>query len=309
MALRGAGRRALRERPPTGDRICAVNEHELRSRRPLPGGELDGKEYVRRWHGTAVMGVINVTPDSFSDAGAFALADAAVGHGLRLARAGAMILDVGGESTRPGADPVPEELEAERVLPVVRALARESGALVSVDTYKPAVAREALRAGAHLVNDITGLRDPEMALVCGEAGAPTVIMHMQGEPRTMQANPTYRDVVAEVHGFLREAGDRAAQAGVPDVILDPGIGFGKRPEHNLALLRSLAELTSVAKVLVGASRKGLIAALAGDSAPAERDPGSLAIHLHAADCGAALVRVHDVTGHVQALRVWERLRG
>jgi dihydropteroate synthase len=297
------------ERSAPGDRICAVNEHELRSRRPLPGGEPVGREYVRRWRGTALMGVVNVTPDSFSDGGAFALADEAVDHGLRLARAGAMILDVGGESTRPGAEPVPEELEAERVLPVVRALARESGALISIDTYKPGVAKEALRAGAHLVNDVTGLRDPEMARVCGEEGAPTVIMHMQGEPRTMQVDPRYLDVVSEVHDFLRAAGERALQAGVPDVILDPGIGFGKNLEHNLALLRSLTELASVTKVLVGASRKGFIAALAGASAPAERDPGSLAIHLHAADCGVALVRAHDVIGHVQALRVWERLRG
>jgi dihydropteroate synthase len=287
-----------------------VYEHELRSRRPLPGGERTAGGYRRRWLGVAVMGVINVTPDSFSDGGAFQERDRAVDHGLRLASDGAMVLDVGGESTRPGAEPVPARVEAERVIPVVAALAGESGALISVDTSKPEVAREALAAGAHLINDVRGLSDPEMVRVCSEAGVPVVIMHMRGEPRTMQQRPEYDDVVNEVHSFLRAADSRARQSGVPDTVLDPGIGFGKRLEHNLALLRSLGALTrGGVKVLVGASRKGMIAALAGDCPPAERDPGSLAVHLHAASAGVALVRAHDVAGHVQALRVWGHLHG
>lgn len=254
------------------------------------------------------MGVINLTPDSFSDGGAFRGASEAVEHGKRLARAGALALDVGGESTRPGADPVSEEVEAERVIPVVRRLVREECALISVDTSKPGVALESLRAGAHLINDVRGLRDPEMVRVCSEAGVPVVIMHMQGEPRTMQQAPAYEDVVAEVHAFLREASRNARESGIPDTIVDPGIGFGKRVEDNLALLRAVGELaTGRNKVLVGASRKGLIASLAGQTPPDQRDPGSLAVHLHAAASGAALVRAHDVSGHVQALRVWERL--
>lgn len=283
-------------------------EHELRSLSPFPGSVRAGGVYSRRWRGTAVMGVINVTPDSFSDGGSLRDASHAIEHGRELARAGALVLDVGGESTRPGAEPVPEDVEAERVIPVVRALVREEVALISVDTSKPRVALESLRAGAHLINDVSGLRDPEMARVCSEAGVPVVIMHMKGEPKTMQQAPTYDDVVAEVHRFLRDASRRARDSGIPDVILDPGIGFGKRVEDNLALLRTVGELAKGGtKVLVGASRKGLIAALAGESRPSQRDPGSLALHLHAAASGVALVRAHDAAGHVQALRVWERL--
>lgn len=256
------------------------------------------------------MGVINVTPDSFSDGGIFADAASAVAHGRELARAGAMILDVGGESTRPGAEGVPLEVEEERVIPVVRELAAHGDALISIDTCKPEIAGEALRAGAHLVNDVRGLRNTEMVRVCAEAGAPVVTMHMRGEPGTMQQRPHYDDVVSEVADFLAASAGRAREAGVPDVVVDPGIGFGKSVEHNVALLRALSRFVAGGeKVLVGASRKGLIAAIAGDSLPAEREPGSLAIHLHAASAGVAIVRVHDVAGHIQALRVWERLNG
>lgn len=252
------------------------------------------------------MGVLNLTPDSFSDGGSFTSTAVAVEFGTRLAREGAMIIDVGGESTRPGAEPVSADEEAQRVLPVIRELARSNEAIISVDTSKPSVAREALRAGAHLINDVRGLRDDEMLEVCAEAGVPAVLMHMQGEPGTMQLEPRYEDVVSEVHEFLRSARQRALAGGVPDVIVDPGIGFGKTVEHNLALLRSLALLVEAGeKVLVGASRKGLIAALSGRSRPDERDPGSLAVHLKAAAAGVALVRAHDVRGHVQALQVWE----
>lgn len=256
------------------------------------------------------MGVLNRTPDSFSDGGNLPSVAAAVEFGLRLAREGAMIVDVGGESTRPGAEPVAEEEEAQRVLPVVRELVSANQAIISVDTSKPAVAREALRAGAHLINDVRGMRDDEMLRVCADAGVPVVLMHMQGEPSTMQRQPDYGDVVAEVHEFLDAGRQRALDAGVPDVIVDPGIGFGKSLAHNLALLRSLGLLVARGeKVLVGASRKGMIAALSGEDRPppADRDPGSISVHLRAAAAGVALVRAHDVRGHVQALRVWEAI--
>lgn len=278
--------------------------HTLTFGRPVPGAEpgLDGR-WRLTWTGTAVMGILNVTPDSFSDGGKHAALDTALHAARRMRDAGVLILDIGGESTRPGADPVPAHTELDRLLPVIRALAGE-GVVLSVDTMKPEVAAGALRAGAHLINDVTGLRDPEMVGVCAEASAPACVMHMQGEPRTMQKNPVYADVVAEVHGFLRAHAARVLAAGVPDVLLDPGIGFGKTLEHNLALLRATHALTAGPHpVLIAASRKRLIDYLAGVPDAAQRDPGSLAIHLHAARQGAALVRAHDAAGHVQALRV------
>lgn len=255
------------------------------------------------------MGVLNVTPDSFSDGGRHLDSDRAVEHGLELAAAGALVVDVGGESTRPGSTPVTAQVEADRILPVIERLAADGGVLVSADTRKPEVARLAIAAGAHIVNDVCGLREAEMVRVVSEAGVPAVIMHMKGEPATMQERPHYRDVVSEVMDFLSAARQRALQAGIPDVVVDPGIGFGKTLAHNVSLLKSLESFTRKGKTLVGASRKGLIAAMAGEIPAAGRDPGSLAIHLHAASAGAAMVRVHDVAGHVQALRVWERLRG
>ncbi len=177
---------------------------------------------------------------------------------------------------------------------------------------KPEVARAALEAGAHLVNDVSGLRDPQMAAVCADRGAPACIMHMQGEPRTMQLAPHYGDVVAEVFGFLEAQAQLALAAGLPGVVLDPGIGFGKTPEHNLALLRALPQLSAQPwPVLVGASRKKFLAALAGDpqGRAEDRDAASLALHLHAARQGAALLRAHDVRGHVQGLRVQAALEG
>lgn len=258
----------------------------------------------------AVMGILNVTPDSFSDGGAYADLGAVIERGRAMLAAGALLLDVGGESTRPGAEPVPEDEEVRRVVPAVEALAALPGARISVDTMKPAVARAALKAGAHLVNDVTGLRDPEMVRVCAAFGAPAVIMHMRGEPRTMQRDPRYDDVAAEVFGFLARRAEAALAAGVPGVILDPGLGFGKTLEHNLTLLRRLPELVALGfPVLVGASRKKMIDFLANVPVAADRDPGSIALHLRAADAGAAVLRVHDVAGHVQALRVWARTAG
>jgi len=249
------------------------------------------------------MGILNVTPDSFSDGGRHLGLQAALASARAMRDAGVLMVDIGGESTRPGADPVPADIELDRVLPVIQGLVGER-VLLSVDTLKPEVAQAALRAGVHVVNDVGGLRDPEMRQVCAEAGAPACLMHMQGEPQTMQANPQYGDVVAEVFTFLGEQAAVARSAGVPDVLIDPGIGFGKTRAHNLALLRALSQLTAGPDgVLVGASRKRLIDYLADVPQAADRDPGTLALHLHAARCGAALVRAHAAAAHVQALRV------
>jgi dihydropteroate synthase len=274
--------------------------HALRVGRHVTGADDDGE---LRWTGPALMGIVNVTPDSFSDGGRWLEPAVAVAAGRRLADEGALLVDVGGESSRPGATPVGRDEELERVLPVVRGLVR-SGVRVSIDTTKPDVARAALEAGACLVNDIGGLRDPAMRAVCAEAAAPAVIMHMRGEPRTMQADPRYVDVVEEVGAFLRQAARDARAHGVPAVVVDPGIGFGKRLRHNLALLRALPTFAAGEEpLLVGASRKGLIGELSGAADPAERLPGTLVLHLAAARAGAALLRVHDVAAHLQALRV------
>ena len=284
-----------------------VPTHHLTFRFPVPGAERVPEGWRLIWSGCTVMGVLNVTPDSFSDGGRHAGTEVALAHARAMWAAGAAFIDVGGESTRPGAEPVPEAEELARVLPVVRTLAAE-GLRVSVDTLKPGVADAALEAGAVLVNDVSGLQNPEMRRVCAERGAPACLMHMQGEPRTMQHDPQYADVVAEVFGFLRARAAEARAEGVPGVLLDPGIGFGKTLAHNLSLLRALPELTAGPEpVLVGASRKRFIGTLAGEPDAARRDPGSIAVHLHAAASGAALVRAHDVAGHLQALKVWAAL--
>ena len=269
----------------------------------VPGVQRRGGRWRLSWPSCAVMGIVNVTPDSFSDGGRGPAA--ALAHARQLLGEGAFMLDIGGESTRPGAQPVDADTELDRILPVIGGLAG-SGAVISVDTMKPEVAQAALRAGAHLVNDVSGLRDPAMLTVCAELGAPACLMHMQGEPRTMQHAPHYEDVVAEVFGYLRGQAQRARAAGVPGLLLDPGIGFGKSPQHNLSLLRALSELTAGPDpVLVGGSRKKFLAALSGEpQADAEtRDAASLALHLHSARHGAALLRVHDVRGHTAGLRV------
>jgi dihydropteroate synthase len=283
--------------------------NELLFRRPVPGAERVPGGWQLSWTGCAVMGIINVTPDSFSDGGKHATLAAALTQAKALLDAGALVLDIGGESTRPGAQPVSAETELDRVLPVLRELSGWK-AVLSIDTHKPEVAEAALAAGAHLVNDVSGLRDPNMLRVCAEAGAAACIMHLRGEPLNMPAQPEYQGVVAEVFGYLRAQADAALDAGVPGVLIDPGIGFGKRLEHNLALLRALGELTSgPLPVLVGASRKKFIGTLSGVPLAADRDPGSIAAHLHSARQGAAMIRVHDVAGHIQALRVQAALEG
>jgi dihydropteroate synthase len=252
------------------------------------------------------MGVVNVTPDSFSDPGLFLEPAAAIEHGQRLSEEGAGILDVGGESTRPGAEPVAEDEELRRVLPVVEALAA-AGHSVSIDTTKLEVARAALAAGATIVNDVSAFRfAPEMAALVAGASADCCLMHMLGEPRTMQADPRYEDVVSEVKAFLEERLAFATREGVPEerVWLDPGIGFGKTVEHNLELLRRLDEIVAIGRpVVVGTSRKSFLGKLAGGKAESERLPGTIATNVLALERGASVFRVHDVAPVADALRV------
>ncbi len=254
---------------------------------------------------TLVMGVLNVTPDSFSDGGLYGGVEEAVRRGLEMLGEGADLVDVGGESTRPGAAPVAAAEELRRVLPVVRALSA-AGGVVSIDTAKAEVAAAALEAGAAVVNDVTALGDPEMAGVVARAGAGVVLMHMQGTPRTMQDDPHYDDVVAEVAAFLagRASAARAAGIDAGAVCLDPGIGFGKRLEHNLALLAGLPRLAALGHpVLVGASRKRFLAEILGPLPPAERDVASAAAHVLAIAGGASIIRTHNVVTGLQTARV------
>lgn len=283
--------------------MTQLSNHRLVFGFPVPHSRPCEQGWQVEWQGCQVMGILNATPDSFSDGGKHLGLEAALATAFGMMERGVLMLDIGGESTRPGAEPVDAATELDRVLPVIRAL-KEAGALLSIDTMKPEVAAEALRAGAHLVNDVTGLRDPEMVRVCAEAGAAACIMHMQGEPRTMQQQPIYSDVVAEVATYLKEQAAHAKATGVPSVLLDPGIGFGKTLEHNLALLRATSELASGPDpLLVAASRKKTIDLIADVPQAADRDPGTLALHLYAARHGAALVRAHAAAEHVQALRV------
>jgi dihydropteroate synthase len=257
--------------------------------------------------GFRLMGIVNVTPDSFSDGGRFAAPDAAIEHGLALVADGAAIVDVGGESTRPGSEPVTAATETARVLPVVEGLAATgTDAQISIDTRKASVARVALAAGASLVNDVSAMRDREMAGVIAESGADCCLMHMLGEPRTMQDDPRYDDVVDEVKAFLSERLELAVREGVREerVLLDPGIGFGKRDEHNLALIRRLDEIVALGRpVVIGTSRKGFIGRVGGGPAGTERLAGTLATNVLALERGASVFRVHDVAPAREALSV------
>jgi dihydropteroate synthase len=259
-----------------------------------------------------VLGIVNVTPDSFSDGGRYAATEAAVAHGLELVRQGADLLDIGGESSRPGAMPVPVEEELRRVVPVVRELARRTAVPLSVDTTKAEVARQALEAGAHVVNDITALRgDPALAEVVRAFRAGVILMHMQGTPETMQINPTYGDVVGEVGRFLEARLQACADLGIAagQVVLDPGIGFGKTAGHNLQLLARLHELGRLGRpVCLGVSRKGFLGHLLG-LPPEERLAGSLAVVCHAlARQAAHVLRVHDVAATRDAVEVFQALK-
>jgi len=261
-----------------------------------------------------VMGIINVTPDSFSDGGAYD----ALEQARRLIAEGADVLDIGGESTRPGAEPVSAGAEIARVAPVIAAIAAEWRGAISIDTLKPDVARAAFRAGASVWNDVTALSHaPESLETAADLSGDVILMHMQGEPRTMQAAPHYEDVVAEVETFLLMRAEAAMRAGVARdrIWLDPGIGFGKTLDHNLALIRATGRLASHGfPLLMAASRKRFIAALeeregADPSVADNRVGGTIAVHLHAIAQGAKMVRVHDVLAMRQALRVWSALEG
>jgi len=252
------------------------------------------------------MGVVNVTPDSFSDGGRFLDEDAAIAQGLELAALGANLIDVGGESTRPGSDPVSLEEELQRVLPVVRGLAERTNVPISIDTMKAEVARQAIEAGASFVNDVSALRhDPDMASVVAAAGVPLCLMHMQGTPKTMQDDPRYADVVGEVAEFLLERAHHAERCGIRRelICIDPGIGFGKTMEHNLVLLHELDSLVQLGyPVLVAVSRKRFIGQITGRAEP-DRVAGTIAANLEAYARGAWMFRVHDAGPAREALDV------
>jgi dihydropteroate synthase len=259
-----------------------------------------------------LMGVLNVTPDSFSDGGEFFGAEPAVAHAEKMFDEGAQVIDVGGESTRPGSDPVNPEEELSRVLPVIRGiLSVRPAAIVSIDTYRSSTAEAALDTGARVVNDVTALGDPKMAGLVAERGCPIVLMHMLGEPKSMQQDPRYEDVVREVRDFLAERAEHALRAGVEpeNVILDPGIGFGKTLEHNLKLLNRLDSLVELGfPVLVGVSRKSFLGKITGSDDTKDRLFGTVAANVLAYERGASLFRVHDVRANGEALAVAAAIR-
>lgn len=268
----------------------------------------DGTVYPPLGPGPVLFGIINVTPDSFSDGGEFFGAGPAVSQAEKLLDEGAHVLDIGGESTRPGSDPVSPEEEARRVIPVIRGILKaRPHAKISVDTYRASTAEAALDAGAEIINDVTAFDgDPRMARVVAERGCPVVLMHMLGEPRTMQEAPRYKDVVREVRDYLAAKAEEAVSAGVDttNVILDPGIGFGKTLEHNLRLLDELDVLVDLGfPVLVGTSRKGFLGKITGSADPKERVFGTVATSVMAYERGATLFRVHDVRANREALEV------
>lgn len=269
------------------------------ARKPFAGLSLDRPR---------LMGVVNVTPDSFSDGGDFADAQTAIAHGLALREAGADILDIGGESTRPRSDPVPVEEELRRVIPVVKALTR-AGALVSIDTRRAVVMKQAIAAGAAIVNDVTALTgDPDSLAVVAAAKVAVVLMHMQGEPKSMQENPSYADAPRDIRDYFVDRLAACAMAGIPAerISIDPGIGFGKNDRHNIELVRDLAVLHDLGvAVLLGVSRKSFIGRLSRKEGARQRVPGSLAAGLAGLDRGARILRVHDVDETRQALAIWQ----
>jgi dihydropteroate synthase len=286
----------------------------------LPGVAGTGAELLHRLHRprpaiadvaldrTRIMGVVNVTPDSFSDGGRYLATDAAIAHGLQLEAEGADILDIGGESTRPGAEPLGIEDECRRVLPVIEGLAARARVPLSIDTRNAEVMRRAVQSGARVINDVSALaHDPQSLEVAAATGVPVVLMHAQGDPRTMQRNPVYDDVVLDVYDALEARIEACENAGIPRerLVVDPGIGFGKTLAHNLALLGALSIFHGLGcAVLLGASRKSFIGKLTGAQAD-DRLPGSLAAALLGAAQGAQILRVHDVAATRQALAVWE----
>jgi dihydropteroate synthase len=265
-----------------------------------PAGRLDFSA------GCVVMGVLNVTPDSFSDGGEFFDTNEAIEHGLKMAAEGAAIIDVGGESTRPGSASVSAEEQIRRVVPVVEALAKKVNVPISIDTTNCEVAAAALEAGAAMINDITALSDERMGELAGEAGVPVVLMHIQGTPATMQIEPKYKDVVGEVRRFLLERAERAEQFGIDkgEIFIDPGIGFGKTTEHNLLLLRNIDKFVdSGYRICIGTSRKAFIGKITGKGKPTERIFGTAATVALCAAAGVSIVRVHDVAEMVDVVKI------
>jgi len=261
--------------------------------------------------GCLVMGILNVTPDSFSDGDQFFDPDKAVEHGLQMVADGAAIIDVGGESTRPGSDPVSVDQQIQRVVPVIEALCQKTDVPVSIDTYKYEVARSALDAGAAIINDITALSDERVGELAAERQVPVVLMHMQGAPATMQNEPKYDDVVGEVLEFLLGRAKRAEKLGISKnlIFIDPGIGFGKTTEHNLSLLRNIDRFVATGyRVLVGTSRKRFIGQITGKEKPAERIFGTAATVALCAAAGVAIVRVHDVAEMVDVVEIANKLK-
>jgi len=256
--------------------------------------------------GAIVMGVLNITPDSFSDGGQFTDVDRAVAHGIEMAQQGAAIIDIGAESTRPGSEGVPADEQIARAIPVIEKLAPQIDIPISIDTTLPAVAEAALEAGASIVNDITALADAAMVQLVAKRGVPVILMHIQGTPRTMQADPHYDDVVAEVSDYLTQRAHEAEKAGIPgdSIMLDPGIGFGKTTEHNLQLLNRLDRLCETGyRVLIGTSRKRFIGQITGKETPADRIFGTAATVALAIEKGVSIVRVHDVAEMVDVVKI------
>jgi len=266
------------------------------------------KDYTLRFEKTLIMGVLNVTPDSFSDGGLFTDVDTAVAHGKKMVSDGADLIDVGGESTRPGAVPLSEKEELARILPVITQLLEQVSIPISIDTYKPHVADACLKTGAHLINDITGMIHPEMRMIAAKHKAPIILMHMKGTPKTMQQNPTYQDLLREITAFFQEQTTKARKTGIQHIILDPGIGFGKTVEHNLQILKHLDVFKMFrCPICVGPSRKSFIGTITGLSAK-ERLEGTLAAMTIAIMNGANIVRVHDVNECKRAIQVIDAIR-
>ncbi|MGD9320093.1 MAG: dihydropteroate synthase [Desulfobacteraceae bacterium] len=265
-------------------------------------------ELGRRTH---IMGVLNVTPDSFSDGGIYLEKDKAIAHGLSMAREGADIIDVGGESTRPYSEKMSAEEELDRVIPVIQALSKDVEIPISIDTCKAEVARQALKAGASMINDISALRfDPEMTLVAAEAGVPVILMHMQGTPTDMQKDPTYKDLIPEIMEFLKSAMDKAVAGGIRKdmIIVDPGIGFGKTFDHNLQIIRELQAFNALERpILLGASNKAFIGQIL-QKEPHERDTGSVAAVAAGVLNGAHIVRVHNVKKTIESVKIIDAIK-
>lgn len=281
----------------------------------FPSGSPEGNYFLpgsggRPW---IIMGILNVTPDSFHDGGDFSGTDPAIRQARGMAAAGAGIVDIGGESTRPGSEAVSLQKELSRVIPVIEAVAPDLGVPVSIDTSKAEVARAALAAGAVMINDVTAMRgDPDMAAVAAETGCPICLMHMLGEPRTMQDDPKYGDIIADISDFFRERIEYAVSQGIKRemLILDPGIGFGKTLAHNLEILRRLDEFSDIGlPLLIGVSRKRFIGMIMDDDTTAGRLPGTIAANLLAFEKGARIFRVHDVAENYQALTVAAAIAG